>query len=307
MNFLIKAFAQNLISLFPRSERVNYLFQKHVSRSLPARYDQFLKKLEIADKHLAIFERYSPYMERASAQFYEFGAGWDLIGPIAFYSSGILSQVVIDIRPNLRLELVNDTISKMQTLKQTVENAYDDMSGKSIQHMYAVRSMNDLLNEYGIKWLANVDAKSTGFESSSVDFISNTATFEHIPADQVADVFKECYRILKNGGTMSCLIDLKDHYAGFDSRISIYNFLKYPDWIWDRVNSRIAFQNRLRSKDYIQMVANRTRFEIARVEEEEPEVEDLKILESMRLENRFEKHYSFKELGVKACWLVLKK
>ena len=307
MNFLVKAFVQKSLSSLPRSEDFNYLFQKHVTRSSPTSIDSYFGKFETARKHLAIFEEYSQRLERSDATFYEFGAGWDLIIPIAFYVFGIERQIITDNRVNARLDLVNDTISKTRLWKSRIEELSGMHLDAKIPNMRNVAALGDLLPEYGIAWLAPVSASSTGLPSNSFDFISNTLTFEHIPEGAVADIFAECFRILKPDGLMSCYIDLKDHYACFDKSISIYNFLKYSDVTWSIINSSIHFQNRLRFSDYIKMIESKTKFMILKVEKEEPDEADISALRSLRLRGRYEVNYSMEDLGVKAVWFVLRK
>ncbi len=52
---------------------------------------------------------------------------------------------------------------------------------------------------------------------------------------------------------MSHFIDMSDHFAHFDSRITIYNFLKFSKKIWALLDNSIQPQNRLRFRDYIEM------------------------------------------------------
>ncbi len=63
-------------------------------------------------------------------------------------------------------------------------------------------------------------------KSDSVDFICSNNTFEHIPADILSAILREFKRVIKPGGLMSHFIDMSDHFAHFDSRITIYNFLE---------------------------------------------------------------------------------
>jgi len=261
----------------------------------------------MASEHIRYFDKYSENKERESARLFEFGAGWDLIIPIAFFTFGIQKQVVIDNRANARLELINDTISKIQSHRSSIE-AFCDMNMEvNTRDMNRVRNTDDLQQEYGIIWLAPLDARSTGLPSNEFHFISNTLTLEHIPTDAIPDVFNECYRLLQPDGIMSCLIDLKDHYASFDSKISIYNYLRYSDGIWRIMNSGIHYQNRLRYPDYQDIIENKTGFRILQIEKEEPGGEDLKMLEKMKLDDRFRRKYPIVDLGAKTVWFVLKK
>jgi hypothetical protein len=50
---------------------------------------------------------------------------------------------------------------------------------------------------------------------------------------------------------LSSRIDLSDHYSHFDDSLSPYNFLRYSDRTWSRLNSSLLHQNRLRRPDYV--------------------------------------------------------
>jgi SAM-dependent methyltransferase len=307
MNFLIKAFAQKLLSSLPRSADMNYFFQKHVTKTMPISNGSFHAKIAEAGKHLAFFEQYAEGVERNSARFYEFGAGWNLIVPIVFSMSGIKSQVITDYRVLARLDLVNDTISRMKSCKSRIEGPGGMRLEANIPNMRNVTTTSDLLQEYGIAFLAPRSASSTGLPSDSFDFVSNTVTFEHIPEGDIVDVFQECFRILKPNGLMSCCIDLRDHCAQQDKSISIYNFLKYSDLTWRIINSSLAFQNRLRFADYLEMIERKTEFIVLQIEKEEPDEADLEVLIRLKLNKHYRFNYSKEDLGVKTAWLALRK
>src|SRR5207253_3087992 len=77
---------------------------------------------------------------------------------------------------------------------------------------------------------------------------------EHVPEDDLAEIFRECHRLLRPAGAFSCRIDLQDHYSYFDRGLSRYNFLRFSDGAWRLVNSPLHFQNRLRAVDYLRLV-----------------------------------------------------
>ncbi len=144
------------------------------------------------------------------------------------------------------------------------------------------------------------------FPKKKFNFISNTVTFEHISEDDIVKMFKECYRILKLGGVMSCFVDLQDHYSYFDKTISCYNFLKFSNKTWKLLNSPLHFQNRLRYPDYINLI-KQTDFEILNTELERPSVADMQTLKQLPLAIRFKTKYSLEDLGIKSFWIVLRK
>src|SRR5438034_9059390 len=105
MRWVAKAALQRGLGLMPQGERVNYLFQRHVARSLPGGETVVRRKLARARQHLKAFGR--PIED---AVFYEFGAGWDLALPVSYAALGVGRLVLADFRPSALVELVNVTI-----------------------------------------------------------------------------------------------------------------------------------------------------------------------------------------------------
>ena len=115
--WLAKAALQKGMSALPASESVNYLFQRHVSRSLPASETAFRRKFERAAAHLRAYDEHGPGRPVDEAVLYEFGAGWDLAVPLAYWSLGVEHQILVDIHRNLRLELVNGALDRLRLLR----------------------------------------------------------------------------------------------------------------------------------------------------------------------------------------------
>lgn len=251
MRWLAKAALQRGLGVLPQGERLNYVFQRHVLHSFPVGDGALRQKFSRATHHLAAYEEHGGGAPAGEATFFEFGAGWDLAIPIAYALLGVGRQVVIDIRPSARVELVNDTIAAFERLRPQLEEG----AGRSLRGLGGpVASVADLEPRFGIRYLAPCDARATGLPAGSVDFVSSTDTCEHIPRADLAAIFAECRRLLQPGGTFSCRIDLQDHYAYFDRSLSRYNFLRFSDRTWALVNSPLHFQNRLRAPEYLRLV-----------------------------------------------------
>jgi SAM-dependent methyltransferase len=251
MRWLAKAALQRGLGVLPQGERLNYVFQRHVLHSFPVGDGALRQKFARAVNHLAAYGEHEPEVPAADATFFEFGAGWDLAIPVAYALLGVGRQVVIDIRPSARLELVNETISAFERLRPQLEEA----AGRPLRELGGpVDSLAELEPRFGIRYVAPCDARDTGLPAGSVDFVSSTDTCEHIPAADLAAIFAECRRLLRPGGSFSCRIDLQDHYAYFDRSLSRYNFLRFSDRTWALVNSPLHFQNRLRAPEYLRLV-----------------------------------------------------
>jgi hypothetical protein len=98
---------------------------------------------------------------------------------------------------------------------------------------------------------------------------------------------------------MDHFIDMSDHYAHFDRRISEYNYLRYSDRRWRPFNNRLQYQNRLRISDYRRIVQEAG----FRVVAEDAERGPAELLEQITLAPRF-RSYSQEDLAVLRCWLT---
>jgi SAM-dependent methyltransferase len=304
MNWIVKASLQKSLSYLPMGNKVNYVLQRKVTKGLPVRDEEFFEKVLIANGHYDSFLEYSQPDDISNVAFYEFGAGWDLISPLVYYSLGIEHQTIVDIRPNIRFELINDTLSRLSTHKRRIEQ----IAGKSFRDMDSspIGSIEELENRFGILYDAPLDARNTKLPAESYDFISNTSTLEHIPAPDIQKILVECRRLLKPKGIVSSIIDMKDHYSYFDANISCYNFLKFSDALWKVIDSPLQFQNRLRCSDYIKLF-EQSGLEIIAQDVTKPTFTELEVLQQLSLSSRFQGKYSLEDLGVKVAKIVTRK
>ncbi len=253
MKWIFKAALQKALSGLPNGANLNYVFQRRMG-SLPVSDSEFLEKVRLASDRISWLERCGNSLPLSSLQCFEFGAGWDLIGPLAYYAIGIDRQIVVDIRRNVHHELLNDALRKFERLRSTI----GEHIGRTLRPVdgHPIANIEELEARFGIRYLAPCDAAKTGLPSESIDFISTNSTLEHIPAHSLPSILREAHRLLKNDGLMFHNIDMKDHFSYFDGSITKYNFLTIPNWRWNLVNSSLSYQNRLRLRDYRQLFEN---------------------------------------------------
>jgi hypothetical protein len=298
MRWLAKAALQRGIGALPHAESANYLFQRRVSRTLPAGVSVFRRKFRRALDHLRAFEERGPPRELGEAVLYEFGAGWDLAIQLSYWALGIERQTIVDIRPNLRPELVNVTLDRLQALHGELE----EESGRVLRSPRDRRIVSAAdLGAFGISYLAPRDARATGLDRESVDFVTSTNTLEHIPAADIVAVLAESRRLLRPDGLMSSRIDLRDHYSYSDPGLTPYNFLRYSDRTWRVIDSKLSRQNRLRRSDYLQAFAAAG---LAIVDERAQAPENgVERLKGLDLAPRF-RAYRFEDLAVTRLFIA---
>ncbi|MGH8545160.1 MAG: class I SAM-dependent methyltransferase [Gammaproteobacteria bacterium] len=301
MRWLSKALVARVFSTIPFGDRLTYLVQRYVTRSLPTGDSKCAEIVSLAREHLELIQNHrAGALDRAV--FYEFGAGCDLIVPLAFYAFGVNRQLLIDIRRLLRIDLVNTTIRKLQRLQSALElsRTPTDLLPGEIPDALAA-----LDHGYGLEYRAPCDARATGLADRSVDCITSTNTLEHVPPADIEWILRECHRILRDDGCMSFRTDYQDHYSYFDPHISAYNFLRYSDRLWTVFSPSLHFQNRLRHADYCDLF-HKTRFEIVEERPERGSPADLETVRRLPLANRF-RAYSAEDLAVRSSLVLLRK
>jgi SAM-dependent methyltransferase len=298
MRWLANAALRHGISALPNAESANYVFQRRISRTLPTGEGVFRQKFRRALAHVRAYEQHAPRRDLGEAAFYEFGAGWDLAIQLSYWALGVERQTLVDIRPNLRPELVNLTLDRLQRLHGKLE----EESGRSLRSPGEGRVVSAAdLGAFGISYLAPRDARATGLDAASVDFVTSTNTLEHIPAEHIVEILAESRRLLRPDGLLSSRIDLRDHYSYWDRTITPYNFLRYSDRAWRLLDAGLSGQSRLRRPDYLQAFAA-AGLSILDERAETPEggVERLKALD---LAPRF-RAYTYEDLAVTRLFLV---
>ena len=117
MRWLAKALLQKSLSALPQAERANYVLQRHVTRSLPGPTAGFARRFRRAVRHVDAYEERGSGRPLADAVFYEFGAGWDLAVPLSFWALGVERQILVDLHPNVHIDLVNVSIERLGRLR----------------------------------------------------------------------------------------------------------------------------------------------------------------------------------------------
>ncbi len=299
MNWIVKAAAANVVDILPQTDRIHYFAQRRITGSLPANEVTFRRRRRRALAHLQAFEEHGPDRPLSAAVFYEFGAGWDLTIPLTFWALGVERQILVDVDPHLRPELVNATLRRLREGQRRLERA----AGRPVRGVGpSVRSQADLGTRFGIEYRAPCDARDTGLEPASVDFVSSTSTLEHIPEPHIGPILAECRRLLRPQGILSCRIDMRDHFAYADPDVSPYNFLRFSPGVWRLLNSRLLYLNRLRLPDYLRLIES-AGFELLTVDTRGPRPKERKRLETMKLARSF-RAYSWDDLAAGSVSVV---
>ncbi|WP_339929970.1 class I SAM-dependent methyltransferase [uncultured Brevundimonas sp.] len=211
--------------------------QRRVTRTIPR--TDYSNPLVRTEAHAAAFRRNG--LDLSEIQYFEFGAGWDLLHPLGLWCMGVNRQLVVDLSPLAKPAYINHTLDHFR--RQPPETAIRQPGA-------TVTDWVDLQKEYGIDYQAPADAAATGLADGVIDACATTSTLEHIPRDALGRILKELKRICRPGAIISMAIDYTDHYAHRGGQISHYNFLQFSGAEWTAFNPGIHYQNRLRHSDF---------------------------------------------------------
>ena len=223
------------LSLF----KVLYFLQKYITKRSVVRIEEISSNWIIHKENLSIIEKPS---------IIEFGAGKNLSQNI-YLSQFVEKQTLVDLYPMLDISQFNDAALKISKI-----------TNKYFQKVYSV---NDIKNEYKIDYIAPLDLTNSEFDNNQFDACISTNTLEHIPRGSIISIFKELFRIIRNNGIISAVIDYSDHYAHTDKNISKLNFLSYSAKEFKKYNHNSHYQNRLRHYDFLE-IFNSIGFEIVK-------------------------------------------
>ncbi|MBI4799005.1 MAG: class I SAM-dependent methyltransferase [Desulfarculus sp.] len=283
MKWLAKAALQKLLSALPAGEKLNYHLQRRLTKTLPRDRRAMLDRFRTAlGNHQAARRHDSSHAAPATA--YEFGAGWELGVALCLYMLGVERQVVVDLRPLLNLELLNDAMPKLRDLAALIEPPGAGRLRPLPQEPILGRA--DLQERLGITYLAPRDARATGLPAGSFDLISSSQVLEHIPQADLVPILAECRRLLSPRGVLCLEVDMHDHFHYFEPGIGPYNFLRFSPGAWRLINSGLHYQNRLRLPDYLHAV-ERAGLVVVQRAVTWPSAQDLQRLRALPLAAQF--------------------
>ena len=218
---------QNLIDKLPSalSHSIYYKVQRKLGglRKINP-ISHFQKSIDIIEKIK------SHDHEVTDKTFLEIGTGRTINVPIGLWLCGASKIISVDLHKYLKEELVIESVIYLKTHKDEVQKLFGELGKTEIfrnrisQLMEIEVTLDKLLEQMNIEYLAPADAASLPIDENSVDFHCSTNVFEHIPREQIGSILSEAKRVLSKDGLFVHLIDLSDHFSHVDESITTINF-----------------------------------------------------------------------------------
>jgi SAM-dependent methyltransferase len=303
--WILKAAVQKTISYLPYGHKINYLFQKYVTKGVYLTDEYFTDRLIHAREHIESYEQLSDNASLNTT--FELGTGWYPVIPISLFLNGANNIYSIDISPLLTKKTLHITIKKfIEAFNSNTLNRYIKINTGRIEKLkylydnYEQLTLSEIMSNLNFTYLLK-DARQTGLPDSYFDLITSNNTLEHVYPKVLFELFAEFKRILKRNGIMSHSIDLSDHFSHFDKTISNFNFLQFSDKQWQWIDNSIQPQNRLRVTDF----RNLYRELNIPVSIEKVTRGDIKSLSALKLDEKY-KNIPIEDIAVTQCYFASK-
>jgi SAM-dependent methyltransferase len=116
---------------------------------------------------------------------------------------------------------------------------------------------------FGARWpvsFSTFDGQVLPIPDTSVDLVISKSALEHVPWRQVEPQLADLYRVLRPGGVMVHIIDLRDHFhmkGDHDVTGDWLEGLRYPQKLYDAMfSNRSTNINRLRASEWLDVFAD---------------------------------------------------
>ena len=229
INWKIKSLLYRLLNFFKLYKALFFIQKKITKRS------------NIDLKEIAFYWRYHlKYLkENNSKTILEIGAGKSLAQNIflSYSFKQKIEQTLIDVSRMIDLDLfnkANDQISKLL----------------GVNKLPFAKSIDDLKKNYNLNYLAPMSLSQIIKNKLQFDACISSNTLEHLSEEDLKKTFLLLKKIIKKEGIISAAIDYSDHYSHTDKNIDNLNFLRFTNDEWNKHNTPMLFQNRLRHQDY---------------------------------------------------------
>lgn len=266
--WVLKAVVQKGISLLPYKHRINYLFQKYVTKGVQLSSLYFEDRLIHLREHLLFFQKYKGGL--SDCQTLELGTGWYPVVPVGLFLAGAKRIHTADISSLMNKDNLCLTLQRYLEWEQSGALApYLKPVATRLTELREIvlaapkLELDQILDRLQMSYWVT-DVRELKIEDHSIQLITSNNTFEHIYPSILEDILVFFKRVLEKGGVMSHFIDMSDHFAHLDSKISIYHFLRFSDRVWKWIDNDVQPQNRWRLAHYRKLYA---KLEIPVVEE----------------------------------------
>lgn len=252
----LKAIVQKVISFLPFRNRINFFFQKYVTKGVDLREEHFFNKFGHLLDHLEHYTQMTGKANLRGISCLELGTGWYPIIPIGYFLKGADRVYSVDISSHLTTPTLLRCLTEIDRHQDRFLAGLGQIDQERWQTLQELRQnasptddLMSLCQQLNFTPMVQ-DARTLDLPDPRIALISSNNTYEHIYPQVLGGIIQQLWKLTAPRGVMSHFIDLSDHFAHMDSSIDIYNFLRFTEGQWARIDNAIQPQNRWRMPQY---------------------------------------------------------
>lgn len=247
-HWLIRAVVQQALWHLPIGVRLNALLARHDPDH------------ELREKHWPYLKRHLTALASAGFGSYstktvlEIGTGWDFDIALMLRLCGFDKVITADAFRHVKRDYVRRALEIMKSLAPEL-TMYSPLQASEIrsciQDWQSSSTLEELQHRAGIQYLAPISKDYAEIQDDSLDLCYSTAVMEHIRPAEVRQILIATRRKLKPGGLTSHVVDLKDHFAYFQTGLPYNHFLRFSTRQWEWIaGNPMTYTNRLSASEW---------------------------------------------------------
>lgn len=202
--------------------------------------------LELCERHHAI---------QTGDRLLEIGTGW-------VHWEATIIRLFYDVEITLFDTWDNRQFEAYKRYFQLFERAMDEELGldqaqstrahRLLQVIQKANSFDEIYSTLGFSYVVNPTGTLERFEDEAFSVIFSCNVLEHINRGILPEFIRDIHRLLKSGGYSIQAIDLGDHLAYYNGRLSLKNYLRFSDTVWRRFfENDVQYFNRVQRPEWL--------------------------------------------------------
>jgi len=210
--------------------------------------------LERTKRMLRLQKEYT--LLRSGDRIIELGTGWlhweALTAKLFFDIQGVL----FDVWDNRQLTALKNYVAQLTPIllegKLGISNDELERAQSLLQAIAKIDSFEDLYRLLDFEYVIESSGSLKQFPDNSLQLVVSGGVLEHVKREAVPLLLKETLRVLKPGGWALHSIDIEDHLAHYDRKVSKKMYLAFSERTWTHLfENKVQYINRLQRGEWL--------------------------------------------------------
>lgn len=251
-----KVLIQFFVSALPYAEKINFSLSKLINPKMYS-VDDIRRRLPI---YLGTLSKIAKLRQIEGATIFELGTGWCPTAPLLMYVAGAKKIETHDHLAHLQFELACNAVKAMTleaNLIATSLGIEQSTVESRLRCIANAKDLRELLSRAKIVYRVS-EIPLSRVESHVIDIWYSYSVLENIPLIGVQSVLNSAKELLQPGGVWFSAIGCQDPFTSNRAKFGHIHYLKYSEYWWNFfTKNRLAFNNRLRERDFLDMLRER--------------------------------------------------